>query len=74
MALVTVTEFCFSTPRMDMHRWVASMTTATPSGLIFSLIVSAIWDVSRSWTCRRRENTSTSRGSLLSPMTRVFGR
>ena len=48
MELVTQNEFCFSTPRIDMHRWVASMTTATPSGLIFSRIVSAIWLVSRS--------------------------
>ena len=42
IALVTATEFCFSTPRMDMHRCVASVTTATPSGLIFSVSVSAI--------------------------------
>ena len=28
IALVTATEFCFSTPRMDMHRWDASMTMA----------------------------------------------
>ena len=48
MELVTQNEFCFSTPRIDMHRCVASMTTATPSGLIFSRIVSAIWLVSRS--------------------------
>ena len=26
-----------------MHRWVPSQTTATPSGLIFSLMISAIW-------------------------------
>jgi hypothetical protein len=48
--LVTANEFCFSTPRMDMQRCVASITTATPRGAIFSLIVSAIWLVSRSWT------------------------
>jgi hypothetical protein len=29
-ALVTVREFCFSTPRMAMQRWVASMSTPTP--------------------------------------------
>ena len=46
--LVTANEFCFSTPRIDMHRCVASMTTATPSGPIFSRMVSAIWLVSRS--------------------------
>ena len=54
MALVTAKEFCFSTPRIDMQRCVASMTTATPSGAIFSRMVSAIWFVSRSWICRRR--------------------
>ena len=43
MALVTAHEFCFSTPRIDMQRCVASITTATPSGEIFSQIVSAIW-------------------------------
>ena len=42
MALVTAVEFCFSTPRIDMHRCVPSQTTATPSGAIFSWIVSAI--------------------------------
>src|SRR5262249_56985395 len=30
MAEVTALEFCFSTPRMSMHMWSASMTTATP--------------------------------------------
>ena len=39
IALVTAKEFCFSTPRIDMHRCVASITTATPSGAIFSRIV-----------------------------------
>ena len=32
IALVTATEFCFSTPRIIMHRCVASITTATPCG------------------------------------------
>ena len=73
MALVTAKEFCFSTPRIDMHRWVASITTATPSGAIFSRIVLAIWFVSRSCTWSRRLNTSTSRGILLRPMTRLLG-
>src|SRR5262245_41102556 len=48
MELVTATECCFSTPRMIMHRCWASMTTATPRGRTFSLIVSAICMVSRS--------------------------
>ena len=43
MALVTAVEFCFSTPRIDMHRCVPSQTTATPSSAIFSWIVSAIY-------------------------------
>ena len=73
MALVTANEFCFCTPRIDMHRCVASMTTATPTGEIFSLIVSAIWLVRRSCTCSRRANTSTSRGILLNPITLVLG-
>ena len=73
MALVTANDRCFSTPRIAMQRCVASMTTATPSGWIFSSIVCAIWFVSRSCTCRRRLNTSTSRGILLRPMTFVFG-
>ena len=34
-----VYEFCFSTPRIAMHRCVPSQTTATPSGLIFSVMV-----------------------------------
>ena len=29
---VTVLQFCFSTPRIIMHRWEASMTTPTPIG------------------------------------------
>ena len=36
IALVVVTEFCFSTPRIAMQRCVASMTTATPSGRTLS--------------------------------------
>ena len=36
IALVTAREFCFWTPRIDMHRCDASTTTATPSGEIFS--------------------------------------
>jgi hypothetical protein len=35
MALVTVCEFCFSTPRITMHRWRAWTTTPTPSGEMF---------------------------------------
>jgi hypothetical protein len=72
--LVTANEFCFSTPRIDMHRCVPSQTTATPAGSIFCRMVSAIWLVIRSWICRRRANMSTIRGILLKPITRRFGR
>ena len=55
MAEVTAFEFCFSTPRMIMQRWNASMTTATPWGCSVSMIAVAISWVRRSCTCRRRE-------------------
>ena len=37
IALVMVVEFCFSTPRITMQRWRASMMTPTPCGLEFVL-------------------------------------
>ena len=46
--LVVASEFCFSTPRIIMHKWEASMTTATPRGFKVSLIASRIWVVNRS--------------------------
>jgi hypothetical protein len=49
-ALVTVSAPAFLTPRIDMQRCSASMTTITPAGSRFFTIVSAIWEVSRSWT------------------------
>ena len=67
MAEVTALEFCFSTPRISMHMCIASITTATPRGCSTSLSVCAIWVVSRSCTCSRRANISTSRGSFESP-------
>ena len=69
-ALVTVWEPGFFTPRMDMHRCSASMTTITPAGSSDSTMVSAICDVSRSWTCGRLANTSTTRASFESPQIR----
>ncbi len=39
IALVTVVDACFSTPRIAMHRCVPSQTTATPSGVTASWIV-----------------------------------
>ena len=41
-ALVTVREFCFSTPRIIMQKWAASITTPTPVGLSTSMMASAI--------------------------------
>ena len=36
LALVTAAECCFSTPRITMHKCLASITTPTPSGDSFS--------------------------------------
>ena len=33
MALVTVPEYCFSTPRIIMQKWRAPQITPTPSGV-----------------------------------------
>src|SRR5436309_12639229 len=73
-ALVTVFEFCFSTPRIIMQRWYASITTPTPKGSSTSMSASATWSVSRSWTWSRRANTSITRGILESPTKRPFGK
>src|SRR5260221_8476676 len=73
-ALVTSLEFCFSTPRIIMQRWYASITTPTPRGSSTSISASATWSVSRSWTCSRRANTSITRGIFERPTKRPFGR
>ena len=57
-------ECCFSTPRIIMQRCSASRMTATPCGLMASVMASAIWRVRRSCTCRRRAKTSTSAGDF----------
>ncbi len=67
IADVTAFEFCFSTPRISMQRWIASITTATPRGWSTSFSVFAIWVVSRSCTWSRRLNISMSRGIFESP-------
>ena len=67
MALVVVDEFCFSTPRIAMHRCTPSSTTATPTGLSNSCTASAIWVVRRSCTCKRRAYRSVMRANLDSP-------
>src|SRR6266571_2676821 len=73
-ALVTVLEFCFSTPRIIMQRWYASITTPTPCGSSTSMSASATWSVSRSCTWSRRAKTSITRGILERPTRRPFGR
>ena len=42
-AVVTVSEHCFSTPRICMHMWCASTITITPRGLRASRMASRIW-------------------------------
>src|SRR5438552_16101783 len=73
-ALVIVLEFCFSTPRIIIQRWYASITTPTPRGSSTSMSASATWPVSRSCTWSRRANTSITRGILERPTKRPFGR
>src|SRR5271167_979377 len=73
MALDTAVEFCFSTPRITMHRCRASTITPTPCGLSISSMDSAIWLVSRSCICSRRAYMFTRRATLLSPTTFLSG-
>ena len=70
MQLVTVVAPGFCTPRITMHRWLDSITTATPCGLSTSVMARATCFVRRSWTCRRRENISARRAILERPRTR----
>src|SRR6185295_15509679 len=56
---VTIVEFCFSTPRIIMHRWRASIMPPTPFAPTSSITTLEICSVSRSWSWRRRANTST---------------
>lgn len=51
--LVLITECCFSTPRICMQRWRASMTTPTPWASRISISAPEIWRVSRSWIWSR---------------------
>ncbi len=68
---VTVTAPGFLTPRMVMQRCSASMTTMTPFGRSALTIVSAMLVVRRSWTWSFLARTSTTRASLLMPVTRA---
>lgn len=69
MQLVVVRAVVFSTPLIAMHRWLDSMTTATPRGCNTSSIARATCLVNRSWTCNRRANISASRANLDRPRT-----
>ena len=69
-ALVLITEFCFSTPRIVMHRCWHSITTPTPSAPVSSRTARAMSLVSRSWICSRAARQSTIRAILLTPSTR----
>ncbi len=62
------------TPRIDMHRCSHSITTMTPRGSRMRMIASAICEVSRSCTCGRRANTSTSRANFDRPAILPSGR
>ena len=58
---------------MGTSTHVASITTATPRGLIASCTAMAICFVRRSCTCNRRLNVSAIRASLEMPRTSLFG-
>ena len=53
-AEVTVFAPGLRTPRIDMHRCSASITTSAPRGYSTRISASAIWLVIRSCTCGRR--------------------
>ena len=74
MAEVVIDEFCFSTPRIIMHRCFASMTTPTPLAPVTFSTLSAICRVRVSWICSRLAYMSTMRGILDRPMTLRLGR
>src|SRR5690606_37909984 len=70
---VTMVEFCFSTPRIIIHRCRASIITPTPLAPTSSMTTREISSVRRSCSCRRRAYMSTSRASLLTPKTLPSG-
>lgn len=53
--MVGIAASAYETPRIAMHMWLASTTTATPCGASTSSIAIAICFVKRSCTCSRRE-------------------
>ncbi len=72
-AEVVVADCCFSMPRICMHMWLASITTATPIGESASWMQSRICTVSRSCTCSRRAKLSTTRAIFERPVMRPSG-
>ena len=70
---VVVAEPCFSTPRICIHIWLASITTATPIGLRASWMQSRICTVRRYCTCRRRAKLSTTRAIFERPVMYPLG-
>src|SRR5690606_16440521 len=62
IAEVTIVASCFLTPRIIVHRCVASTTQATPFGSRRSVRKSATCTVSRSWSWSRWAYMSTIRG------------
>ena len=61
-------------PRIVMHMCSARSTTPTPRGESSCSSQSAICTVMRSWSCRSRENASTTRASFEMPMMHSSGR
>lgn len=74
MQLVTVDAPGFWTPLIAMHMCSASMTTATPCGVIASSNARATCFVRRSCTCSLRAKVSAILANLERPMTRRLGR
>ncbi len=72
--LVVIITPGVATPRALMQAWLASITTATPSGWRCSQLQSATCAVSRSCTCSRRAKPCSTRASLEMPTTRFLGR
>ena len=71
--MVTVRLPGLRTPRIDMHECSASRTTATPGAFSSLSTRFAISCVIRSWTWGLRAISSTTRASLLSPVTWPLG-
>lgn len=71
--LVMVVAVVFSTPLITMHKWLLSMTTATPNGLKIASMAIATCLVNLSCSCNRLANISAILANLLNPRTFPFG-